>query len=130
MNDTRQCNGREVHPIEDHHTCLKSDLSELISALHQGSYNVPHSTHPMDLRFNHARPIKIQRSRLNDASLRTQYMDASEAFIRDRTVIKQKQRFAKGCVIATVNQVASVRSTVMPKNFSLKTILRDGKKGP
>ena len=87
MNGARRCTGREVHPIKDHRTCLKSGLSELISALPQGSYNSPHSTHPMDPRFNHDRPIKIRRTRSNYASLRTQYVDAFEGFIADRTII-------------------------------------------
>ena len=46
---------------------------------------------------------------------------ASLPYIADQTVIKQKHRFAKGCLIATVDRKASVRSTVAPKITSLNT---------
>ena len=39
MNDARQCSGHEVHSIEDHHTCLKTHLSELIMTVDSASYD-------------------------------------------------------------------------------------------
>ena len=91
-------------------TCSKSSLSEIILALHQGSYNSPHSKHPMDLRFNHDHPIKIRRTRGSRAFPSSWDEIASWPSVRDPTVIEKRHRFVKWRLIVTVDRDESIRS--------------------
>ena len=56
--------------------------------------------------------------------------DASRPLIRDRTIIKEKRRFAKQRLIATVDRDESLHQTVTPKTNSLNAVLRDGRTRP
>ena len=106
-------------PNLDQRTWLKTHLSELIWAVDRANYNSWDLSRSMDLSRHHDRLIKIQRAIESDAPPSSCDEIASRPFIHDRTVIKQKYRFAKRRLIATVDRKVSVRSTVTP-NFIFK----------
>ena len=67
-------------------TCLFIHLSELIQTIDRDNYSGPDYVHPMDIRFNRDRQIKIQCTRSSDASLPQYSVDSSRPSISDRTI--------------------------------------------
>ena len=90
-------------PDQKSTTCLFIHLSELIWTVDRDNYNGPDYAHPMDIRFNRDRQIKIQRTRSSDASHPQYSVDSCRPSISDRTIKIEDDDLIKRCLIVIVH---------------------------
>ena len=114
-------------PDQRSNTCANFHI---ISAVNLTSYNGWDRSWSVDLSTYHKRWIKIQRAIESDASPSSCDEIASRPSISDRMVIKQKHRFVKRRLIATVDRDESLHRTAEPKSVPLNTVPRNGKDCP